>query len=113
MRYGCQLLTLLACVALSGTGGSPVSFAAPGQDLAAPPLPAEGLEFFETHIRPVLAERCFECHSENAKVLQGGLRLDTAERLRAGGDSGSVVMPHKPDESLLLSALRYESFEMP
>jgi hypothetical protein len=48
-----------------------------------------------------------------AKVLQGGLRLDTAGRLRVGGDSGPVVAPQKPDESLLISAIRYESIEMP
>ena len=60
---------------------------------------AEGIEFFETHIRPVLVEKCYECHSADAKVLQGGLRLDTAERMRAGGDSGPVIVPNKPDES--------------
>jgi len=73
----------------------------------------EGIEFFETHIRPVLAQNCYECHSADAKVLQSGLRLDTAERILAGGDSGAVVVPRKPAESLLLAALRYESAEMP
>jgi hypothetical protein len=73
----------------------------------------EGVEFFETHIRPVLAEKCYECHSADSKVLQGGLRLDTAERMRAGGDSGPAVVPQMPGESLLLSALRYETYEMP
>jgi hypothetical protein len=77
------------------------------------PPSAEGVEFFETHIRPVLVERCYECHSAQAKVLQGGLRLDSADRLRAGGDSGPVVSPDKPEDSLLISALRYESLEMP
>jgi hypothetical protein len=76
-------------------------------------LSAEGVDFFETHIRPVLAERCYECHSANSKVLQGGLRLDTAERTRAGGESGPVIVPEKPDESLLVAALRYEANEMP
>jgi hypothetical protein len=80
---------------------------------AGPALPPEAVEFFETKIRPVLVERCYECHSEKAKVLQGGLRLDTAERLRLGGDSGPVVVPHKPEESQLISALRYQSYEMP
>jgi hypothetical protein len=74
---------------------------------------ADGIEFFETKIRPVLVERCYECHSGKAKVLQGGLRLDSAEALRKGGDSGPAIVPYKPDESLLISALRYESFEMP
>jgi hypothetical protein len=75
--------------------------------------PAEGIEFFETHIRPVLAEHCYECHSARSRVLQGGLRLDSAERMRAGGDTGQVIVPNKPEESLLIAALRYESLEMP
>ncbi|MGE3241348.1 MAG: DUF1553 domain-containing protein, partial [Pirellulales bacterium] len=74
---------------------------------------ADGFEFFESHIRPVLVEHCYECHSADAKVLQGGLRLDTAEQTRAGGDSGPAVVPQKPGESLLLAALKYESLEMP
>ena len=61
----------------------------------------------------MLVEKCYECHSAEAKVLKGGLRLDTAERMRAGGESGPVIVPNKPDESLLISALRYESNEMP
>src|SRR5262245_25322434 len=74
---------------------------------------AEASEFFETHIRPVLVDKCYKCHSADAKILQGGLRLDTAERLRAGGDSGPVITPSKPSESLLIAAIRYESLEMP
>jgi hypothetical protein len=80
-------------------------------DAAAPT--AEDVEFFETHIRPVLAQLCYECHSEKAKLLQGGLRLDTAARMRAGGDSGPAIVPNNPADSLLLAALRYESYEMP
>ncbi|MBI2481944.1 MAG: PSD1 domain-containing protein, partial [Planctomycetia bacterium] len=33
--------------------------------------------------------------------------------IRRGGESGPAVVPHEVDESLLLSALRHESFEMP
>jgi len=73
----------------------------------------EDVEFFETRIRPVLVEHCYECHSADAKVLQGGLRLDTAERTRTGGDSGAAVVPQQPGESLLLAALKYETYEMP
>src|SRR5438477_1742648 len=74
---------------------------------------AEAVEFFETHIRPVLVEKCYQCHSAKAKVLKGGLRLDSAERVRAGGESGAVIVPNKPEDSPLISALRYESNEMP
>lgn len=76
-------------------------------------LSREGVEFFEARIRPVLVQHCYECHSADAKVLQGGLRLDTAARTRVGGDSGTAVVPRQPGESLLLAALKYESYEMP
>ncbi len=71
------------------------------------------VEFFETRIRPVLVRHCYECHSSAAPELQGGLRLDDRHGVQTGGDSGPVVVAGKPEESELLRALRYESFEMP
>lgn len=70
-------------------------------------------EFFEKKIRPVLIEHCYKCHAQDAKARKGNLRLDTAAGSRAGGDSGPAIVPGKPDDSLLLSALEYEAFEMP
>src|SRR5439155_6521566 len=69
-------------------------------------------EFFEKNVRPVLVEHCFKCHSATAKSLKGDLRLDTANGLRKGGASGPVVVPGKPNESLLLKAIRYASDEL-
>src|SRR5271156_4626465 len=65
-----------------------------------------GTEFFEKRIRPLLVERCYECHSAKAKKLKGGLRLDTREGLSAGGDSGAAIFPGNPDESLLIKSVR-------
>ncbi|MEY2427191.1 MAG: hypothetical protein QOJ40_76 [Verrucomicrobiota bacterium] len=65
------------------------------------------LEFFETKIRPVLAENCFRCHSEKAEKLKGGLRLDTPEALLKGGDSGPAIVAGDPETSLLIKAVRY------
>ena len=62
--------------------------------------------FFETRIRPLLAEHCLQCHG--AKDTKAGLRLDSAEGLRAGGKDGPVVVPGKPGESLLLRAVKHE-----
>ncbi len=76
----------------------------------------EGMEFFEKRIRPVLVNECLECHSSQAKTqdkLKGGLLLDSRADLLRGGDSGPAIVPEKPDESLLLEALNYASFEMP
>ncbi len=70
-------------------------------------------DFFERRIRPVLVEHCYQCHSTKATVLEGGLRLDTRELARRGGDSGPAIVPGHPEASVLLSALRYESLEMP
>ncbi|MDA1049750.1 MAG: PSD1 and planctomycete cytochrome C domain-containing protein [Planctomycetota bacterium] len=74
---------------------------------------ADDKDFFEKKIRPVLVERCFKCHSERAESVKGGLLLDSREASRRGGDSGAAVVPGDIQASLLLSALRYESFEMP
>ena len=75
--------------------------------------PEADFEFFETRIRPVLIAHCYECHSASAKVLQGGLRLDTRSTSRRGGDSGAAVIPQDTENSLLLSALRYDDLQMP
>ena len=72
-----------------------------------------GLEFFEKKIRPVLVKHCYECHSAKSKAIKGALLLDTRVGTRKGGESGPSVVPGKIDDSLLLSALQYDSFEMP
>jgi hypothetical protein len=72
----------------------------------------EQLDFFESRIRPVLIEHCLECHSNNDNQ-KGGLSLTSRAGLLRGGESGPAIVPGKPDASLLLEALRYESYEMP
>jgi hypothetical protein len=67
-----------------------------------------GEEMFEKSVRPVLAERCYSCHSASAKSLKGGLRLDSAAGIRKGGDSGEIVVPGNPDESPLIEALSHQ-----
>lgn len=66
---------------------------------------------FEQEIRPVLVNKCIECHGEHKQ--EGGLRLDTAEGLLAGGDSGPTIIPGKPEESILIDAIHHRGFEMP
>ncbi len=73
----------------------------------------EGEEYFEKKVRPLLVEHCNTCHSVDAKKLQAGLRLDSREGLLHGGDSGAAIVPGDPDASLLIEAVRYESYEMP
>jgi len=84
---------------------------------AAAPSDLAQLDFFEKKIRPVLAQECYECHSATAKKVKGGLMLDTAAGLLAGGDSGPAIVPGKPAKSLLLSTMKHadpdESLHMP
>ncbi len=69
-------------------------------------VPPEQVEFFEKRIRPVLAETCHECHGSEKQ--KGGLRLDSRPGWQKGGDSGAVIVPGKPAESLLLKAIRHD-----
>jgi hypothetical protein len=76
-------------------------------------LTAKGVEFFESKIRPVLTQRCYSCHSNQAKEVKGGLLLDTRDALRKGGESGAAVVPGDVGESLLIQAIKHETYEMP
>ncbi|MDQ2900505.1 MAG: PSD1 and planctomycete cytochrome C domain-containing protein, partial [Acidobacteriota bacterium] len=76
---------------------------------------AASTEFFEKKIRPVLAGRCYPCHSASSPKVQGGLWLDSRDGLRKGGNSGTPIVPGDPDASLLIKALRHtdETVKMP
>jgi hypothetical protein len=64
--------------------------------------------FFESRVRPVLAARCYECHSHAAQKLKAHLYLDTREGWQRGGDSGAVIVEREPEASALVRAVRYE-----
>ena len=61
------------------------------------------LDHFEKKIRPVLASRCYTCHSSAAKPVQGGLRLDSAAGIGQGGSSGAAIRAGDPERSLLFA----------
>jgi len=73
------------------------------------------MDFFENKIRPVLVQRCYECHSVKAKRLKGSLLLDTYDGLMRGGESGQEIIPGDPDSSRLIRAIRYvdKDLQMP
>jgi len=71
------------------------------------------LELFEKHVRPTLIDHCIRCHGPEKE--QGGLRLDSRSGVIEGGDSGMVITPGDPDDSILVNAIRYHDpgLEMP
>ena len=66
----------------------------------------EGSAFFESKIRPILIESCYDCHSAEGKH-KGGLSLDTKEGVLKGGETGAAVVPGDTAKSLLLTAVRH------
>ena len=106
------LLPLLSALLCAGS-----SFAALNETVppAGPAITAEQRDFFEKKIRPVLSDKCYKCHAENAEKIKGGLTLDTREGIRRGGDNGPAVVPGDLKESLLIDAIHYENkdFAMP
>ena len=108
-----RLSPTAACIVVllalrSGTNGMPSAEAAPPD--------RKSVEFFESRIRPVLVSKCYACHSQDAakeKKLKGKLLLDSKAGVLAGGESGPAIVPGKPEESLLIEAIRHDSLEMP
>jgi uncharacterized protein DUF1553/uncharacterized protein DUF1549/cytochrome c len=71
-------------------------------------------EFFEKSVRPILAARCYECHSAQPSKPKGGLRLDVKAAAMKGGDSGPAIVPGSPKQSLLIDAINYgQLYQMP
>ena len=72
-----------------------------------------GAAVLRKQVRPLLIKHCYQCHSSEAKILKGGLHLDSRGGWMKGGDSGPAIVPGAPDKSLLIEAIRYQSLEMP
>ena len=67
----------------------------------------DAVRLFETHVRPVLAERCYACHSERSPQPLSGLRVDSRAGLLRGGNRGPALVPGDPDSSRLIRSLRH------
>ncbi len=82
----------------------------------APDLDQDAEDFFESEIRSLLAENCYKCHSADAKKLKSDFLLDSREGLLRGGESGlPAIVPERPENSRLLTAVGYadEELQMP
>jgi mono/diheme cytochrome c family protein len=73
---------------------------------AAEATPAQ-LQFFESKIRPLFADKCYKCHSQQAEKVKAGLLLDTRAGVLKGGETGPAIVPGDPEKSLLIKAVRY------
>lgn len=91
---------LLACLVLSTTILNSSSCAGDTS--------AQQVEFFEKHIRPLLAARCYSCHAVKTGKAEGDLTLDSRRGWQNGGENGPAIVPGDVAGSLLIAAVRYE-----
>ncbi len=94
----------ICCLLVLCSGFLPNLSAAEPQPSRAPQPGPREIAFFENKVRPLLLERCSQCHG--AKKQRGGLRLDTRAGLLRGSDSGAVLKPGDVDGSLLIRMIR-------
>jgi len=89
-----------------------------GSAWGAPPTAAAAaastadIAYFESKVRPLLVRRCYDCHSNDGEH-EGDLFLDSRAGWSVGGKSGPAIVPGRPDESLLIRAVRYDGLRMP
>ena len=74
---------------------------------------AEAAAFFDQKIKPILEQRCFECHGNDPADLSGELALTSQKSIFKGGESGPALDSQSPAQSLILAAINYEALEMP
>lgn len=103
MRFGILSMAMMLAAGTAWAADPPVD----------PRVEHRQLEFFESKIRPVLVKHCYECHAADSTKLSGGLLVDSRQGLLEGGESGPAVVPGDLKESLLISALKHDDFEMP
>ena len=73
---------------------------------------AEQIEYFETHIRPVLADRCYRCHGDDPDDVEAGLNLTHRDGLLSGGERGPALSPRNAEKSLIVKAIRYDDDDL-
>lgn len=107
-RVNCWTLVLCGVLSCAAIEASPAEDLAKGSD-------AEGIAFFERRVRPVLAERCYACHSSQSRKAEGGLVLDSVRGIASGSESGPILDAEALDTSLLLHVISAtdESIRMP
>ena len=108
MNRPLNMLRLLPVLAALGSTAMLSAADAPAE----PKMDPAGLEFFEKNVRPILSERCYECHSKEKGVSKGGLIMDSRAGMLAGGDLGASVVPGDIKKSLLIVAVHQTDPEL-
>ena len=78
-------------------------------------LPAGALDY-KRDVMPIFKAKCYDCHSDEAKKVKGGLRLDDEEHFAKRFAKNEVVIPGDWDASYLFVTLvmpRDEKGSMP
>ena len=70
----------------------------------------EGIQFFESKIRPLLVDNCHKCHGNEKQ--KGNLQLVSRETILRGGDTGAAIMLGDPAKSLLIEAVKYTNADL-
>lgn len=99
------VMTVFACLSVASGADTDMNTQADKPDPPAAAADRDAADFFEKHIRPILATHCYECHSEQSQTREGGLLLDRRSGWMQGGDSGAAVVAGDPDGSRLLQAV--------
>jgi hypothetical protein len=105
LKLNCSILSFLCLLPAAAV-------VARAADAPEKPAGSADMTFFETKVRPLLAERCYNCHSKQSKKLRGNLLLDSRDGCLKGGDTGPAVVPGDLEKSLLVQAIRYGNDDM-
>ena len=108
IAHGFHILLMIAAMLVplsSGNAQTPEGDVAPEGDV-------DGERFFNDKIEPLLKAHCLECHSHAAEEMAGGLTLDSRNGWAEGGGRGPAIVPGKPEDSLLIKAIRRDDVNL-
>jgi hypothetical protein len=117
----CHMFALAVMVLISGFANGQEKSPAMATSLRGLPDPLpefnrtptnQQLDFFESKIRTILVEHCYECHSASASELGGGLLLDSQQGIAKGGDTSPSITPMDSESSLLMTAIQYSNSDL-
>lgn len=106
------MLCLAAVLVVSTCSCSAVLAVTPDEAAEEKEKEKEKARFFTDKVLPLLQSRCFECHGDGDEI-EGELNLTSRGGMLEGGESGAAIVPGDADSSNLISAVRYDTFQMP